>query len=115
MILYSLVAKGSLVIAEYSPYEEDFSSIAQKILMKNQSSSQKKIVSKEGYAFSYFSENNFTFLCLTKTDVPKHVAFKFLDTLTESFFCKYGKTYDNEKKMSQSAQITLILKQLMVY
>lgn len=108
MIIYALVARSSFVLAEYTPYDGDYPSLARKILARSARSQAKTTLSKDDYAFSFFSDNEFTFLCMNKVNVPKEVTYKFLDELSESFFSKHGR---NEEQ-SWTAKFTLTIKQL---
>ena len=110
MIIYALVARSSFVLAEYTPYDGDYPSLARKILAKSPRSNTKTTLSKDDYAFSFFSDNEFTFLCMNKTTVSKDVTYKFLDELAETFFSKHGR---NEGQ-SWSAKFTLNIKELIV-
>lgn len=93
MIIYALVARGSLILAEYSAYKGDFSSLSRKILTQTKPSKTKKSFVKEGYIFTFFSEDDFTFLSLTKANVSAGITYRFLDQLAELFFSNKGK-YD---------------------
>src|SRR5688572_20170581 len=113
MIIYALIARGSLVLAEYTPHDGDFASVARQILIKSPRTQQKKTFSKEDYAFVFFSADEFTFMCLTKTCDPKETSFKFLDELSELFFSKHVKN-EGDKGTSWSAQLSVLIKQLIV-
>jgi hypothetical protein len=93
MIIYALIARGSLVLAEYTVYKGDFTTLARKILSQSKISKSKKSYIKDGYTFTYFSEDDFTFLCLNKVNVSKDITYRFLDHLAELFFSNQGK-YD---------------------
>ena len=112
MIIYALVARGSFVLAEYTPYDGDYPSLARKIPAKSPKTQSKTTLSKDDYAFSFFSDNDFTFLCMNKTNVSKDVTYKFLDELSESFFSKHGK--NDAPGQNWTAKFTLNIKQLIV-
>lgn len=114
MILYALVARGSFVLAEYTSYDGDFPSVARRILSKFERTKHKKTLSKEEYSFTLFSDEDFTFLCMNKCQVPKEVSYRFLDDMASSFFSKHRKNEDKEAQ-SGTAQFTVSIKDLIVY
>ena len=46
----------------------------------------KKTFTKGDFQFSLFTEDNFTFLCMTESNVSKGSTFKFLDNLADTFY-----------------------------
>ena len=112
MIIYALVARGSLVLAEYTPHDGDFPSLARRILVKSSGSKTKTSFTKDDFTFTFFSEDEFTFLCMTKADVSREVQHKFLDELAGQFHAKYKK--DDNSGKSWTAVLTLIIKELIV-
>jgi hypothetical protein len=111
MIIYSLVARGTLILAEYTSFDGDFPTVARKILAKAEKSKMKKTMWKDNFAFTFFSEDEFTFLCMTKTSVSREISFKFLDRLAQLFYSERRKQDDTK---SWSAHFSVKMKQLMV-
>jgi hypothetical protein len=95
MIIYSLVARGTLILAEYTSYDGDFPGLARKILAQTPKSKSKKTYTKDNYSFTLFSDNEFTFLCLNKSAVPREISYRFLDQLAELFFSEQRKQDDS--------------------
>ena len=108
MIIYSLVAKGTFVLAEYTTHDGDFPEIARKLLAKTPKSPIKKTFVKENYSFTIFSIKNYSFLVLTDSKTSRGKTHKFLDILSE--IC----TDEKHEKNNNSAQLTVQLKNLMV-
>jgi vesicle-associated membrane protein 7 len=108
MIIYSLVAKGTFILAEYTTHDGDFPEIARKLLAKTPKSPIKKTFLKENYSFTIFSIKDFSFLVLTDSKTSRGKTHRFLDALSE--ICVDEK---NEKNRN-SAQLTVLLKKLMV-
>jgi hypothetical protein len=111
MIIYSLVARGSLVLAEYTSFDGDFPSLARKILVKSQKSKSKKSFYKDNYVFTLFTEEEFTFLCLNMNTVSKEISYKFLDQIAEIFYSEQRKQDDTK---SWSAHFSVKIKKIMV-
>jgi hypothetical protein len=115
MIIYSLVARGTLVLAEYTSYDGDFPQIARKIIAKTPRTKQKKTYVKENYSFTFCSEDEFTFLCMTEMNTSKEIIYKFLDSLTTLFYNDYQKHDDSKNTgTSWAAQFSTNMKALMV-
>jgi len=114
MIIYALVARGSLILAEYSTFEGSFTTLAQRIIAQSKPSKSKKVIVKEGCSFTFFSEDDFTFLCLTKFNVPKDITYRFLDQLAELFFSNHAKFEQNSTIKSFGTQFSKIIQELIV-
>lgn len=114
MIIYSLVARGSLVLAEYTNHDGDFPTFSRKLIAKSQKTATKKTLLKENFAFTYFNQEDFTFLCMTDTSFSREVTYKFLDDLSNNFYIKYNDTSDNDGKSSWATTFTVTIKKLIV-
>ena len=58
-LIYSFVAKGTVVLAEHTPYSGNFSTIAVQCLQKLPSNSSKYTYSCDGHTFNFLIENGF--------------------------------------------------------
>lgn len=58
-LIYSFVAKGTVVLAEYTPYTGNFGTIAVQCLQKLPSNSSKYTYSCDGHTFNFLLENGF--------------------------------------------------------
>ncbi len=114
MIIYALIARGSLILAEYSPYKEDFAFRAKKLLSQSQPNTIKKQFVFDGCLYTYFTEDDFTFLCLSKTNTSKEFINHFLDNLAELFFSNQGKYEHNASIKSFSGYFSKKIKDLIV-
>ncbi len=110
MIIYALVARGSLVLAEYTSSDGDFPFIARKIVVKAEKSKMKKTMWKDNLAFTLFSQDDFTFLCMTETRISREISFKFLDDLAQLFYSEQKKQDDSK---SWNAYFSRKMKELM--
>ena len=86
MIIYSLVARGTYILAEYTNHDGDFPNIARRILAKSQKTKSKTTYHKDDFAFVFFTEDDFTFLCMNKSSLPRETSYKFVDQLAELFY-----------------------------
>ena len=100
MIIFALVARGPLVLAEFTDYVGDFPQLAKKILMHNHIPKTKKSFIRDDLKITFFCEDDFTFLCMNKTSVSKQATSQFLDQLAELFFSNHGR-YDQSTGMKE--------------
>ena len=110
MIIYSFVARGTLVLAEYTAHDGDFPEIARKIIAKATKTHLKTAYIKENYSFTFFSDDEFTFLVMTDLTTSKSKNYAFLDELANAFYEESGKTNNS----NWNAEFTLKIKNLMV-
>lgn len=72
-LIYSFVAKGTVVLAEHTQYSGNFSTIAVQCLQKLPSDSSKYTYSCDGHTFNFLIDNGFgidsswLFLCITRS------------------------------------------------
>ena len=70
-IIYSLVARGTAVLAEYSNAKGNFVQISHMILSKvvETGATGRKIYSYDSCFFYFFLDNDLVYLCLTDNEV----------------------------------------------
>nr|GMD54514.1 vesicle-associated membrane protein 727 [Ipomoea batatas] len=78
-LIYSFVAKGTVVLAEYTPYSGNFSTIAVQCLQKLPSSSSKYTYSCDGHTFNFLLDSGFVFLVVADESTGRNVPFVFLE------------------------------------
>lgn len=109
MLIYSLITRGTFVLAEYTAHDGDFPQIARKLLVKSEKTPIKKAYIKENYLFTLFTEGDFTFMVMTDSQISRKKIHEYLDCLANLFYIKYS----NEKN-NNPAHLTQIIKNLMV-
>ena len=115
MIAYALIARGSLVLAEYSAYKGEFVSTARRLLTQSKIAKSKRSFVRENYVFTYFAEDEFTFMCMNRIDVPKDITCRFLDQLAELFFSNHGKYDQSSTIKAWGLSVSQMIKELIVY
>ncbi|KAH1046878.1 hypothetical protein J1N35_037662 [Gossypium stocksii] len=63
-LIYSFVARGTVILAEYTEFTGNFTSIAGQCLQKLPSSNNKFTYNCDGHTFNYLVENGFILLIL---------------------------------------------------
>jgi len=98
-ILASLIARGTVVLAEYNPHVAAFSTIARKLIEQIPPNIEsKKSYSYESYNFHYLVERGITYICMTDQEMGYRIPYAFLLDLSNRFRAQYG-----EKIMTASA------------
>eukprot|EP01018_Ginkgo_biloba_P032974 Gb_02575 [translate_table: standard] len=89
-LIYSLVSRGTVVLAEYTSFSGNFSTIAIQCLQKLPSNSNKFTYTCDGHTFNYLVDEGFTFLVVADEALGTQVPFAFLEHVKEDFKQHYG-------------------------
>lgn len=90
-LIYSFVARGKIVIAEYSAFVGNFPAVAVQCLDRLQPETNKKAsYSRDGFAFNFLSDGGFSYCSVTEDGFSRAVAFAFLTRIKEDFLARYG-------------------------
>lgn len=95
-LIYSFVAKGTVVLAEHTSFSGNFSTIAVQCLQKLQSNSSKYTYSCDGYTFNFLIDNAFVFLVVADESTGRSVPFVFLERVKDDFRQRYGASIKEE-------------------
>lgn len=94
-LIYSFVAKGTVVLAEHTQYTGNFSTIAVQCLNKLPSNSTKYTYSCDGHTFNFLLDNGFVFLVVADESIGRSVPFVFLERVKDDFNQRYGASIKN--------------------
>ena len=83
-IFYSLIAKGIVVLADYSSFTGTFDQTCKNYL-KNVKPNSSAAVKSDDYTIYYINSNNITFLIFTDNQYPKVAAIACLEALKKDF------------------------------
>lgn len=83
-IIYSLIAKGIVVLADYSSYTGTFDQTC-KSYLQNVKPNTSAAVKSDDYTIYYINSNNITFLIFTDNLYPKVAAIACLEALKKDF------------------------------
>ncbi|KAL8145982.1 vesicle-associated membrane protein 727 [Apium graveolens] len=95
-LIYSFVAKGTVVLAEHTPYSGNFSTIAVQCLQKLPSGSSKYTYSCDGHTFNFLLDTGFVFLVVADESTGRSVPFVFLERVKDDFKQRYGASINSE-------------------
>ncbi|KAL8166722.1 hypothetical protein V2J09_008221 [Rumex salicifolius] len=89
-LIYSFVAKGTVVLAEHTSYSGNFSTIAVQCLQKLPRSSNKYTYSCDGHTFNFLLDSGFVFLVVADEASGRSLPFVFLERVKDDFKQQYG-------------------------
>lgn len=89
-ILYSLVARGTTILAKYASRSGNFDEVAENVLTKIPAEDDMLTYTQGKYLFHYISENNIVYMCITDDDFQRSKAFLYLAEIKRRFKAAYG-------------------------
>jgi len=89
-LIYSFVARGTVVLAEYTEFKGNFTSIAAQCLQKLPASNNKFTYNCDNHTFNYLVEDGFAYCVVADESVGRQVPMAFLERVKEDFKRRYG-------------------------
>ncbi|KAH6770207.1 vesicle-associated membrane protein 726 [Perilla frutescens var. hirtella] len=89
-LIYSFVARGTVILAEYTEFKGNFTSVASQCLQKLPASSNKFTYNCDGHTFNYHVENGFTYCVVAVESTGRQLPIAFLERVKEDFNKRYG-------------------------
>ncbi|XP_025087433.1 vesicle-associated membrane protein 7-like [Pomacea canaliculata] len=90
-ILFSVIARGTTVLAKYASCAGNFTEVTEQILAKIPQNENSKLTYSHGsYLFHYIAEEKIIYLCITDDDFERSKAFSFLNEIKRRFQSQYG-------------------------
>ncbi|TPX60628.1 hypothetical protein SpCBS45565_g07465 [Spizellomyces sp. 'palustris'] len=89
-IIYGLVARGAIILAEHATTTGNFTTVTQHILERLPEGDSKMTFVYDRYLFHYISRNNITYLCLADDSFGRRLPFAFLEDISRRFENVYG-------------------------
>jgi len=112
-IIYSIVARGSTVLAEYSSSTGNFTQITRRILDKIPQQDGKMSYVYDKHVFHYVCHDGITYLCMTEQSFSRSLAFAFLEDIKQRFGSSYGNTKRTAGSMAMNAEFSHVLQRQM--
>ncbi|XP_020599493.1 vesicle-associated membrane protein 727 [Phalaenopsis equestris] len=88
-LIYSFVAKGTVVLAEHTSFSGNFSTIAIQCLQKLPPNNNKFTYSCDGHTFNFLVDRGFIFLVVADEAVGRSMPFVFLERIRDDFMRRY--------------------------
>ncbi|KAI3737938.1 hypothetical protein L2E82_27955 [Cichorium intybus] len=115
-ILYTLVARGSVVLAEFSNSQTNVSTIARQVLEKIPGNNDTNVsYSQDRYIFHVKRTDGLTVLCMADDVAGRRVPFTFLEDIHQRFVRTYGRTVLSAQAYGMNDEFSRVLNQQMEY
>ncbi|KAM5552644.1 putative vesicle-associated membrane protein 726 [Rosa sericea] len=89
-LIYSFVARGTVILAEYTEFTGNFTSIASQCLQKLPASNNKFTYNCDGHTFNYLVENGFTYCVVAAESAGRQIPIAYLERIKDDFNKRYA-------------------------
>ena len=89
-LIYSFVARGTVILAEHTDFSGNFTTIAFQCLQKLPASNNKFTYNCDGHTFNYLVDNGFTYCVVAVESVGRQIPMAFLERIKEDFTKRFG-------------------------
>ncbi|GAY33739.1 hypothetical protein CUMW_007830 [Citrus unshiu] len=89
-LIYAFVARGNVVLAEYTEFSGNFNSIAYQCLQKLPASNNKFTYNCDAHTFNYLVDNGYTYCVVADESSGRQIPMAFLERVKDEFVSKYG-------------------------
>ncbi|KAM7485472.1 hypothetical protein LguiA_001481 [Lonicera macranthoides] len=89
-LIYSFVARGKEILAEYTEFTGNFTTVAAQCLEKLPSTNNSFNYNCDGHTFNYLVENGFTYCIVVVESVGRDTPIAFLERVKDDFNKRYG-------------------------
>ena len=90
-IVYAVIARGNIVLAEYSGHNGNFMTVVRTILMNLQKKPlNKATITYDDWAFHYILEDGIYYICMTDKGHKRYITFEFLQDIKRKFRASFG-------------------------
>ncbi|KAK9068724.1 hypothetical protein SSX86_012839 [Deinandra increscens subsp. villosa] len=90
-LIYSFVARGTVIIAEYTEFKGNFTTVASQGLQKLPENNNRFSYNCDGHTFNYLTDNGYTFCIVAVESAGKQLPLGFLERVKDDFHKKYPK------------------------
>ncbi|KAI7735665.1 hypothetical protein M8C21_005212 [Ambrosia artemisiifolia] len=89
-LIYSFVARGTVILSEYTEFTGNFTIIAAQCLHKLPATNNKFTYSCDGHTFNYLVHDGFTYCVVAVESVGRQIPMAFLERIKDDFAKKYA-------------------------
>ncbi|XP_031103497.1 vesicle-associated membrane protein 711-like [Ipomoea triloba] len=115
-ILYALVGRGSVVLAEHSAASTNASAIAKQILDNIPGNDDTNVsYSQDRYIFHVKRTDGLTVLCMADDVAGRRIPFAFLEDIHQRFVKTYGRAVLSAQAYAMNNEFSRVLNQQMEY
>ncbi|URD78832.1 vesicle-associated membrane protein [Musa troglodytarum] len=115
-ILYAVVARGTVVLAEFAAVTGNVGAIARRILEKLSPDSDSRLCfSQDRYIFHVLRSDGITFLCMANETFGRRVPFLYLEDIHMRFMKNYGRVAHSALAYAMNDEFSRVLHQQMEF
>lgn len=89
-LIYSFVARGTVVLAEYTQFTGNFTTIANQCLQKIPATNNKFTYNCDRHTFNYLVEDGYSYCVVADESVGRQLPIAFLERIKGDFKKRYG-------------------------
>ncbi|KAG0462427.1 hypothetical protein HPP92_020903 [Vanilla planifolia] len=89
-LIYCFVARGTVILAEYTEFTGNFTSIASQCLHKLPASNNLFTYNCDNHTFNYLVDNGYTYCVVAVESVGRQIPITLLEKVKEDFIKRYG-------------------------
>ncbi|GMH10363.1 hypothetical protein Nepgr_012204 [Nepenthes gracilis] len=89
-LIYSFVARGTVILAEYTEFTGNFTSIASQCLQKLPATNNKFTYNCDGHTFNFLVSDGFTYCVVAVESVGRQLPMAFLERVKDDFNKRYS-------------------------
>ncbi|CAL9126026.1 unnamed protein product [Musa textilis] len=115
-ILYAVVARGTVMLAEFAAVTGNVGAIARRILEKLPPDSDSRLCfSQDRYIFHVLRSDGITFLCMANETFGRRVPFLYLEDIHMRFMKNYGRVAHSALAYAMNDEFSRVLHQQMEF
>ncbi|XP_055845849.1 vesicle-associated membrane protein 7 isoform X1 [Episyrphus balteatus] len=114
-ILYSVISRGTTVLAKFAECVGNFAEVTEQIMSKISLENHKLTYSHGNYLIHYNCENKIIYMCITDDEFERTRAFLFLADIKQKFIQTYGLTVATAIAYAMNSEFSKVLAEQMVF
>mmetsp|Transcript_18765 Transcript_18765/g.74893 ORF Transcript_18765/g.74893 Transcript_18765/m.74893 type:complete len:267 (-) Transcript_18765:80-880(-) len=115
MIVYAVVARGTVVLAEYTQSSGNFPTVTRVLLAKIPSNDARMSYVYDEHVFHYLVDDGVTYLCMADETTRRRVAFAFLEDAKLRFAAGYASIAHRAPAFTMNEEFGPVLERQMAY
>ncbi|PPR93740.1 hypothetical protein GOBAR_AA26937 [Gossypium barbadense] len=115
-ILYAVVARGTVVLAEFSAVTGNAGAVARRVLEKLPAEADSRLCfSQDRYIFHILRSDGLCFLCMANDNFGRRIPFSYLEDIHMRFMKNYGKVAHYAPAYAMNDEFSRVLHQQMEF
>ncbi|ALC42426.1 CG1599 [Drosophila busckii] len=114
-ILYSVIARGTTVLAKFAECVGNFGEVTEQIIGRIGVHNHKMTYTHGDFLIHYTCENKLIYMCITDNEFERSRAFLFLADIKQKFIQTYGLQVATAIAYAMNTEFSKVLSQQMVY